>query len=148
MNVKKIATAAALALFVATAPGAMALSGKSKATSGKGKQGSADHQRMARLDRNGDGIITRAEFNGDAAAFDRLDRNHDGVLSQADRAGQGRGKGKGNGQQMRFRGLDTNGDGFVSRSEWRGNDQSFRNHDRNADGVLSGDELRGNGNGR
>lgn len=101
-------------------------------------------------DRNGDGIITRDEFPGDAAAFDRLDRNRDGVLSEADRQGRGKGKGKANGNangnaQMRFRGMDRNGDGVISRDEWRGNDQSFRNHDRNGDGVLSGDELRGKG---
>ena len=45
--------------------------------------------------------------------------------------------------QDRFRGLDRDGDGVITRSEWRGNDQSFRNHDRNRDGVLSGDEVRG-----
>jgi hypothetical protein len=43
---------------------------------------------------------------------------------------------------MRFRGLDTNGDGRITRREWRGNDQSFRVHDRNRDGVLSGREVR------
>jgi hypothetical protein len=42
----------------------------------------------------------------------------------------------------RFRGIDRNGDGVVTRKEWRGNDRSFRNHDRNGDGVLSGDEIR------
>jgi Ca2+-binding EF-hand superfamily protein len=44
--------------------------------------------------------------------------------------------------QDRFRGLDRDGDGVITRSEWRGNDRSFRNHDRNRDGVLSGDEVR------
>ena len=44
--------------------------------------------------------------------------------------------------QMRFQGLDTNGDGVITRSEWRGNDNSFRNQDWNGDGVLSGDEVR------
>ena len=43
---------------------------------------------------------------------------------------------------MRFRGMDRNGDGRISRSEWRGNDQSFANHDWNGDGILSGDEVR------
>lgn len=46
------------------------------------------------------------------------------------------------GQGGRFRGLDRNGDGVVTRAEWRGNDQSFRNHDWNNDGILSGDEVR------
>lgn len=48
---------------------------------------------------------------------------------------------------MRFRGLDRNCDGMISRSEWRGNDVSFRQHDRNDDGMLSGSELLGNGHG-
>lgn len=45
----------------------------------------------------------------------------------------------------RFRGMDQNGDGVITRAEWRGNDQSFRQHDRNGDGVLSGDEVRAAG---
>jgi Ca2+-binding EF-hand superfamily protein len=43
---------------------------------------------------------------------------------------------------MRFRDMDRNNDGVVTRSEWRGSDQSFRVHDWNGDGVLSGEELR------
>ena len=43
---------------------------------------------------------------------------------------------------MRFPALDTNRDGVVSRSEWRGNNNSFRVRDWNGDGVLSGDEVR------
>jgi hypothetical protein len=42
----------------------------------------------------------------------------------------------------RFRGLDGDGDGIVSRAEWRGNDRSFANHDWNGDGILSGVEVR------
>lgn len=42
----------------------------------------------------------------------------------------------------RFRSMDTDRDGVITRSEWRGNTQSFRQHDWNNDGVLSGDELQ------
>lgn len=42
----------------------------------------------------------------------------------------------------RFRGMDRNRDGVITRAEWSGNDQSFRQHDRNRDGILSGDEVR------
>jgi Ca2+-binding EF-hand superfamily protein len=42
----------------------------------------------------------------------------------------------------RFRGMDTNGDGVITRDEWRGSDRSFAVHDWNNDGVLSGDEIR------
>lgn len=45
-------------------------------------------------------------------------------------------------ENMRFRGMDTNNDGRITRAEWRGNDRAFRNHDWNGDGVLSGNEVR------
>lgn len=45
-------------------------------------------------------------------------------------------------ETMRWRAMDTNGDGRITRSEWRGNARAFANHDWNNDGVLSGDELR------
>jgi Ca2+-binding EF-hand superfamily protein len=44
--------------------------------------------------------------------------------------------------EMRFRGMDQNGDGMITRAEWRGSARSFRTHDWNGDGVLSGDEVR------
>ena len=44
--------------------------------------------------------------------------------------------------QMRFRAMDRNRDGVVTRAEWQGRDQSFRQQDRNGDGILSGDEVR------
>ena len=44
----------------------------------------------------------------------------------------------------RFRGMDRNNDGAISRDEWRGSAQSFRVHDWNGDGVLSGAEVRPN----
>ena len=44
-------------------------------------------------------------------------------------------------ERQRFREMDQDGDGTISRREWRGSDQSFRVHDWNRDGVLSGDEL-------
>jgi Ca2+-binding EF-hand superfamily protein len=43
--------------------------------------------------------------------------------------------------EMRFRGMDRNNDGVITRDEWRGSAQSFRVHDWNRDGVLSGDEV-------
>jgi hypothetical protein len=45
-------------------------------------------------------------------------------------------------QSIRYRGMDRNRDGVITRAEWSGNDQSFRQHDRNGDGRLSADEVR------
>lgn len=42
---------------------------------------------------------------------------------------------------MRFRRMDTNNDGQITRNEWRGNPQSFQQYDWNNDGVLSGEEV-------
>lgn len=68
---------------------------------------------------------------------------------RVDPQGQGRGRGRGQGQgttttadQERFRGMDRNADGVITREEWRGSNQSFRVHDWNGDGRLSGDEVR------
>jgi Ca2+-binding EF-hand superfamily protein len=79
-----------------------------------------------------------------------------GALAQ----GNGNGNGNGNGrarkakvkaandqrdyreEEMRFRGMDDDKDGVITRAEWRGNDQSFREQDANEDGVLSGNVVR------
>ena len=45
-------------------------------------------------------------------------------------------------QSTRFRDMDRNRDGVITRAEWSGNEQSFRQHDRNRDGLLSADEVR------
>ena len=45
------------------------------------------------------------------------------------------------GREMRFRGMDADNDGVITREEWRGSDESFRQHDTNRDGVLSGNEV-------
>jgi hypothetical protein len=42
----------------------------------------------------------------------------------------------------RFRNMDRNNDGVLSRSEWRGSAQAFENRDWNNDNVLSGDEVQ------
>src|SRR5918996_91593 len=44
--------------------------------------------------------------------------------------------------QMRFQAMDTNRDGIIQRSEWRGAARAFQNQDWNGDGQLSGEEVR------
>ena len=43
--------------------------------------------------------------------------------------------------QRRFRNMDRNNDGVVSRAEWAGSARSFEVHDWNNDGVISGTEI-------
>jgi Ca2+-binding EF-hand superfamily protein len=54
------------------------------------------------------------------------------------------------GRQMRFRNMDSDGDGVITRAEWRGSLQAFQQQDTNGDNVLSGPEVwtagRGTGN--
>jgi Ca2+-binding EF-hand superfamily protein len=50
-------------------------------------------------------------------------------------------RGQAQSEKMRFRAMDTDGDGEITRKEWRGSTQSFRVHDWNNDGKLSGDEV-------
>ena len=45
-------------------------------------------------------------------------------------------------ERMRFRGMDRNNDGVITRDEWRGSAQAFADNDWNGDGVLSGEEVR------
>ena len=59
----------------------------------------------------------------------------------------GGGFNQGGGGNIRFQGMDRNGDGRITRDEWRGSDQSFRVHDWNGDGVLAGAEIRTGGAG-
>jgi Ca2+-binding EF-hand superfamily protein len=45
-------------------------------------------------------------------------------------------------ETMRWRAMDTNRDGRITREEWKGTARSFRVHDWNSDGVLSENEVR------
>lgn len=44
--------------------------------------------------------------------------------------------------RYRFQEMDRNGDGIITRDEWRGSNRSFDVQDRNGDGQLSGNEIR------
>jgi Ca2+-binding EF-hand superfamily protein len=44
--------------------------------------------------------------------------------------------------EMRFKSMDRNADGMITRAEWVGTERSFERHDWNGDGILSGDEVR------
>ncbi|MBA2304400.1 MAG: hypothetical protein H0W08_17450 [Acidobacteria bacterium] len=126
----------------------------SVAAAGQGR-GQAD-ARVRAMDRNGDGVITPAEWRGSAESFRNRDRNRDGRLSGNElRAGAG-----GSDEQYEdyfpppeqefddwteegFDYLDRNRDGRLSRAEWFHDRGSFLRADRNRDNILSRAEFLG-----
>ena len=99
------------------------------------------------LDRNRDGVITRAEWRGNDRSFDVQDRNNDGVISARDRSStQGRYATQNRyGATARYgdwRTLDRDADGSLERWEWPHGDGLFDSIDRNNDGRVSQWELR------
>ena len=116
---------------------------------------------VAELDADGDGVITREEFDQGTSRFPRLDSNEDGVLTEEDFAdgppfGWHRGGGRGGGPKFggpRFGGpgprgprgsmllshvADPDRDGMVAAHEWQALLDAL---DEDADGVVSLDSL-------
>jgi hypothetical protein len=111
----------------------------------------APPMRFAAMDANGDGVVTRAEWNGSARSFALHDWNGNSRLSGDEvRFGArppvtgGRGRGRGGQQadaslswtEAQFRQLDRNGDSRIARGEWRYDVEDFARVDRNGDNVL------------
>ena len=139
--------ALALAAIVSTLPFAGAAQSRFSAPPAQAPQ-SAQPIRFANMDRNGDGVITRGEWRGTAQAFNDADWNRDGVLSGNEVRPVADARRGGNGQAAReraarFRTLDADNDGVVSRWEWPDTWQSFTNLDRNRDDVLTSAEAAG-----
>lgn len=97
--------------------------------------------RFRGMDRNGDRVITRREWNGNDVSFRNHDWNRDGVLSGAEvRPGAERPRPVSN-RRDRFDELDRNNDGWIFLREWPGAVDVFDRLDRNDDGRLSRDEF-------
>lgn len=118
---------------------------------------------IKRLDKNGDGMISREEAKGHPRLekeFDAIDANKDGQLSSVElkafgdkmreqHKGEGKhgdkhGEGHAHGGSPMKR-LDTNNDGKLSRDEVKGHPMLEKNFDRidtNKDGFLTEEELK------
>lgn len=109
--------------------------------------------RFSRMDRNSDGIITRAEWRGSDQSFRVHDWNGDGVLSGDEvRRGAARGRAEVDYDEQRrsefhdwtdagFRGLDHDRNDRISRGEWHYDREAFTRADRNRDGALTRNEF-------
>ena len=115
--------------------------------------GATDVQAQTRfqgMDRNNDGVITRAEWRGNDNSFRNQDWNGDGVLSGEEVRPGGRRQtwnqdwnrdGRVDNQDaqiaQRFRGYDMNNDKRVAASEWPGDQRLFTRLDTNRDRFLT-----------
>ena len=109
------------------------------------RRGRAMNARFRGMDRNRDGLITRAEWRGNDRSFRVHDRNGDGVLAGREvRANNGRrNRNRGDGSRVDSLGrLDRNRDGVISRGEWTGSRSDFDRLDRNRDGYVTSSEAR------
>jgi Ca2+-binding EF-hand superfamily protein len=94
------------------------------------------------LDHNRDDRITRDEWHFAMDEFVLADHDHNGWLSRAEFLNEDTNP-VDDDREDRFRNLDTNNDGRVSRSEWHGATLLFNALDKNRDGFLSRSEMVG-----
>ena len=116
---------------------------------------SSTNMRFRDMDRNGNGVIERSEWNGSARSFTAHDWNGDGSLSreevrlggrQADRVQDENDfdpSGTATWTTRNFRLLDRNRDNRVSPTEWFYAPEYFRRADRDRNGFLSLSEFTG-----
>jgi Ca2+-binding EF-hand superfamily protein len=109
--------------------------------------------RFQNLDRNGNGVIEREEWNGNRTSFENQDWNGDGVLSGEEvRPGAARGARRAaeinfnpdapeTWTEETFRQMDRNRDNRLTSSEWFHSANYFRRADRDRDGTLSLSEF-------
>lgn len=92
------------------------------------------------IDADKDGAVSKAEYAAYRdVQFKRHDPNKDSVIGREEFLGMSRG---GGGAEARFKTLDKDGDGKVTKSEWDSDTESlFAGRDANKDGKLTPDEM-------
>lgn len=123
-----------------------------------GSGATSSNMRFRGMDRNGNGVIERGEWNGSAQSFAVHDWNNDGSLSREEVRLGGRRSGRmiaaeddfnptgpATWTTRNFQLLDRNRDNRVSSTEWYYAPEYFRRADRDRNGSLSTAEFTGGG---
>jgi Ca2+-binding EF-hand superfamily protein len=97
------------------------------------------------MDKDGDGRISAAEWQGPAGMFSRLDADRDGYLSPGEISRNRRQDRPVGPNRPNPRGVDADNDGKISRDEWKGAGDKFVRMDANGDGYITSDERPRNG---
>jgi len=111
---------------------------------GRGGRGGDPWQRLERMDADGDGKVSKDEFEGPDRFWDRLDADSDGFVTKDEAQNMRRGNrqrgmgGGGNPGGFLMPAFDKDGDGKISSEEWQA---FFKRADKNNDGTVSSDEL-------
>ena len=144
-NERKAAAEAARAARAERAGGEMADFMPGGGRRGGGMMG---EKMLARIDTNGDGLISKAENRAAVEArFARMDANGDGTLARDERGKKGkwkRGGGRrGGGAMPGGMKADANGDGVITRAEFDAQSAArFAALDANKDGKIEKSEMR------
>lgn len=101
---------------------------------------------FAQIDANGDGAVSRAEYDAHLAAIGQIiDLNSDGSVSFEEAKAYREAK-REERARARFARLDSDGDGVISTTEVaQRQERRFERLDRNDDGVVEESELRRRG---
>jgi hypothetical protein len=103
--------------------------------------------RFQNLDKDGDGKVSRGEWDGRPAVFSMIDADGDGFITREE-AQRFRPAAAANAPAgppaiaARLKAMDKDGDGKVSRDEFTGRPPMFDRIDKNKDGFIDQEEAR------